>query len=143
MRPLSLTAAARAARNAACIQLADAGAGNASIRLLTAATGGALLAVRQLAKPCGNVRADGRLTLLPAAANDDVVLETGAATWAQWCAADGTVLAEGQVTDEAGGASAGGNIADTGDVGPWVLGGTSGTLLYAGGLVLLTAGVIG
>jgi len=142
MRPLSLTAAARAARNAACIARADDGAGNSSIRLLTA-QGGELLAVRQLAKPCASVRPDGRIALLPAASNDDVVLATGAATWGQWCAADGTVLAEGQVTDEAGRVSDGGNLVDTGDVGPWVLSGANGTLLYEGGIVLLTTGVIG
>jgi hypothetical protein len=146
MRPLSLSRSARAARNAACIALADEGDGNASIRLYTA-SGGTLLAVRRLAKPCCEVRAaDGRLLLLPAPGNDDVVLASGGAAWGEWCAADGTVLASGQVTDEEGYVSDGAlptDTTDTGDVGPWVLSGTQGTRLYAGGLVLLTAGVIG
>ena len=143
MRDLVLTKAARAARNAASIAQADAGAGHSAIRLYTA-QGDTLLAVRQLAKPCGAVReADGRIQL---AIGDsaDLVLATGAATWGEWTAADGTVLATGPVTDASGKVTAaGGSLADTGDVGPWVLLGTTGTQLYAGGLVLLVAGVIG
>ena len=142
MRDLTLSQAARAARNAATIVAADAGSGRSSIRLY-AAQGGTLLAVRQLAKPCGAVRqADGRIQL---ATGDsvDLVLATGAATWGEWLAADGTVLATGQVTDAGGMVTSGAGVVDTGDVGPWVLLGASGTQLYEGGLVLLASGVIG
>ena len=60
MRDLTLTLAARAARNAASIAQADAGASNSAVHLYTAQAG-ALVAVRQLAKPCGTVRSeDGR-----------------------------------------------------------------------------------
>jgi hypothetical protein len=142
MRQLTLTQSASSARNAACIVRADQGDGNASIRLLTAPSGD-LLAVRKLAKPCAALRGDARLSLLPSATNDDVVLTTGAAAWGQWVAADGAVLAEGPVTDENGFVSDGGNLLDSGDTGPWVLAGTKGTMLYEGGLVLLTSGVIG
>ena len=143
MRDLTLTKDARAARNAGSIAQADAGTGNSAIKLYTA-QGGTLLAVRQLAKPCGTVRsADGRIQLAAGSVND-VVAATGAATWGEWVAGDGTVLAAGPVTDEDGNVSDGvGGVAPTGDVGPWVLQGTSGTQLYEGGLVLLSAGLIG
>lgn len=143
MRELTLSPAARAARNAATIARADAGPGPSEIRLYTA-QGGPLLAVRQLANPCGSVReADGRIQLA-AAEGSDLVLETGAATWGAWLAGDGAVLAAGPVTDAAGHISTGpGSTTDTGDIGPWVLAGTAGTQLYAGGVVLLAAGVIG
>jgi hypothetical protein len=143
MRDLALTQTARAARNAATIAQADAGAGASSVKLYTA-SGGALLGVRLLAKPCGTVRSeDGRIALIPAALND-LVLASGAATWGEWCAGDGAVLMVGPVTDADGLASDGlGGTVDTGDVGPWVLTGTTGTQLYEGGVVLLTSGLIG
>lgn len=143
MRDLTLTQAARAARNAATIARADEGAGASAIHLYTA-QGGTLLAVRQLAKPCGTVRpADGRIQLTAAATND-LVAASGAATWGEWLAGDGAVLAAGQVTDATGLVSDGlGGTTDTGDTGPWILGGTSGTQLYEGGLVLLSTGLIG
>lgn len=145
MRDLALTQAARAARNAATIAQADAGAGASSVKLYTASGGGGtLLGVRLLAKPCGIVRSeDGRIALIPAAAND-LVAASGAATWGEWCASDGTVLMSGPVTDADGRASDGlGGTVDTGDVGPWVLSGSTGTQLYEGGVVLLTSGLIG
>ena len=143
MRDLALTLAGRAARNAASIARADEGPAASTIRIY-AAQGGTLLAVRQLAKPCGTVReADGRIQLAAGSVND-VVAATGAATWAEWVAGDGTVLAAGPVTDEDGNVSDGaGGLTPTGDVGPWVLQGTTGTLLYEGGLVLLNTGLIG
>lgn len=68
MPDLINTTAHRAARNAASIALADTGAGVASIKLY-AASGGTLLAVRQLAKPCGTVTAAGRIVLAQAVAD--------------------------------------------------------------------------
>lgn len=143
MRDFTLTQANRAARNAASIARADDGAGNATIKVYTS-SGGTLLATRTLAKPCGTVRpADGRIELA-AAATADLVAATGAAAWAEWVAADGTVLASGQVTDEAGLVSDGlGGTTDTGDVGPWVLAGTTGTMIYAGGVLVLDDVLLG
>lgn len=142
MRNLQLTPAARAARNAANITQADDGTGNASIMLYDA-PGGTLLAVRQLSKPCGALQA-GRIALATSA-NNDLVVATGPATYGEWVAADGTtVLAIGPVTDAQGIVSDGmGGLIDSGDIGPWVLSGTSGTQLYEGGLVLLDACLIG
>ena len=144
MRNLALTTVARAARNAASIAQADTGGGTASLRLYNA-PGGTLLAVRQLAKPCGTVQeADGRIVLATGAVND-LVAESGAAAYAEWVAADGiTVLATGPVTDAQGMVSDGaGGLIDSGGIGPWVLRGTKGTQLYAGGLLLLDTGLIG
>lgn len=144
MRNLALTTAARAARNAASIAQADVGDGAASVRLYNA-PGGSLLAVRQLAKPCGALQeADGRIALAASPVND-LVAQSGAAAYAEWVAADGaTVLATGPVTDAQGMVSDGaGGLLDSGGIGPWVLSGTSGTMLYEGGLVLLDVGLIG
>lgn len=143
MRDLTLTQATRAARNAATIALADEGSAPSTIRLYTA-EGGTLLAERKLDKPCGSVRpADGRIQLTASAAND-LVAATGIATWGQWHAGDGTLLATGPVTDTEGNVSDGqGGTTPSGDTGPWILAGTSGTQLYEGGLVLLQSGLIG
>ena len=143
MRDLVLTQEARAVRNAASLARADLGGGPSAVKLYTA-QGGTLVAVCQLASPCGSVReADGRMVLLPGA-QSDLVLITGAANWGEWCAGDGVALCVGPVTDEAGMASNGaGGLVDTGGIGPWVLEGTHGTQLYAGGLVLLRSAVIG
>lgn len=141
MRDLILGQANRAARNAATVNRADAGAGNASIRLY-AEQGGALIATRTLAKPCATVRSDGRLELA-ASASVDLVQASGAPTWGVLHAADGAALYEGPVTDEAGFTGPAGATVDTDGIGPWVLKGTTGTQLYEGGLVALATGLIG
>lgn len=143
-RDLTLTQAARTARNAGMLVRADDGAGHSHIVLYTA-SGGTPLAVRQLAKPCGTLReADGRILLIADATATDLVVATGGATWGEWVAADGVVLAAGPVTDASGMASGvGGTLVDTGGIGPWVLAGTQGTQLYAGGTVLLNSALIG
>ena len=143
-RGLALTQAARAARNAGMLARADDGAGHSHIELY-AQQNGTPLAVRQLAKPCGTLReADGRILLIADTSTVDLVVATGGATWGEWVAADGVVLAGGQVTDAAGMATGiGGALVDTGGIGPWVLGGTQGTQLYEGGAVLLNSALIG
>lgn len=139
------SASHRAARNAASIALADAGVGNASLRLYTAPAG-TLLATRELAKPCGSVRpADQRIELDTGAATD-VAVATGAATWATWCDGSGQEISAGRVTDVDGNYTdgAGNVVPDPLGLGPFVLGGGApGTMVYAGGLVLLNAGLIG
>ncbi len=76
MSALSPTIAHRQARNEASIELADTGAGTASIRLYTA-SGGTLLATRHLKKPCGSINAAGRIELAQAATTDLVLLDDG------------------------------------------------------------------
>lgn len=121
MSALAPTAAHRAARNQATITLADTGAGNACIKLYTAA-GGTLLATRNLKKPSGTIDvASGRIALQQSA-SDDLVAADGTATHGELVAADGTVIATGAVTDAAG-------------AGPLKL--TTGTSLLAGGLLML------
>lgn len=144
MASLTNTQAHRAARNAASIALADAGAGVACIKLYSAPSGGTLLAQRNLAKPCGTVRgADGRIELAQATA-DDLVLLDGGAAWAEWCSASGAAISAGHVTDTAGNYTSGGAVVPHPDgVGPFVLTGTTGTQLYAGGIVRLSTALIG
>lgn len=125
---LAISTAHRAARNAASIALADAKTEAAQVLIYTA-DGGTLLAVRRLAKPCGTINGDGRIVLQAAVAND-LVLASGSATWAAWCDGDGVPIAAGAVTDEAG-------------EGPFKLGGTVGTALYAGGVVVLGSSLLG
>lgn len=121
---MNITPAHRAARNQASIDMADAGAGNSSIKLYTA-EGGTLLGTRTLAKPCGVVNGAGRIVLQLSAAQE-MVAEDGTATWAEWCNGDGDPIASGTVTDEAGS-------------GPWILEGTAGTQVYEGGVIGLSA----
>ena len=143
MPDLTLTQAHRAARNAASIALADTGSGNSSIRLYDAPSG-VLLAVRQLDKPCGAVRlADGRIELTQAAI-DDVVLQSGGAAWGEWCTGAGVTISAGHVTDASGNTtSAGTTTAHPSGIGVFVLSGTTGTQLYAGGIVRLATALIG
>ena len=124
---LTLTTAHRAARNAASIAHADAGAGNSTLRLY-AAEGGPLLGTRTLNKPCGTVNAAGRIVL--SATANDLVAETGSVTWAEWWDSAGSVMAAGTVTDQAGS-------------GDFKLAGTSGTTIYQGGRVLLDDVILG
>lgn len=148
MTRLANTLAHVAARNAASIALADQESGNSTLRLYTT-FGGALLAVRTLAKPCGVVRPlDGRIVLNMGSV-DEVALATGSALWGEWCDGSGVPISAGRVTDQAGRFtdSMGAVVADPEGLGPFVLGGrggsVGGTMVYAGGLVLLYAGVIG
>lgn len=114
----------RAARNQASINVASAGAGASTIKLYTA-EGGTFLGQRTLANPCGSITPEGRISLLPAAGND-LVVATGSVGWAVWCDGDGAPVGAGAVTDEAG-------------AGPFKLSGTAGTMIYEGGIVLLSA----
>ncbi len=122
---------------------ADALPDNARLALYTT-QGGALLAVRTLARPCGEPRAgDGRLVLSPSPMADQV-LATGAVTWGEWQQGDGTPIAGGRVTDPDGNISDGANVVpDPQGLGAFVLGGSSGTMVYQGGQINLTAAVLG
>ncbi|WP_315127195.1 hypothetical protein [Comamonas antarctica] len=100
---------------------ADSGAEASSLRLYDAAD--ALLAVIVLTKPCGTIT-NGLLRLAQGSASGDQIGATGAAVRADWLTGGGDLVASGPVTDEAG-------------EGPFILGGTAGTQLYAGGRVIL------
>ena len=119
---MDISTAHRAARNQASLDLANTGTGPASIKLFDG-QGGALLAQRTLAAPCGEITPEGRIALLPATTTE-LVQATGAVAWAQWCDGNGVAIASGAVTDAAG-------------VGPFKLAGTTGTMVYAGGIVML------
>ncbi len=121
---MNITRDHRAVRNQASIDMASAGAGAPSLKLYTA-EGGTFLGQRTLASPCGSITAEGRISLLPAPGND-LVVASGAVGWAGWCDGDGVPVGAGAVTDSAG-------------AGPFKLGGTAGTMVYEGGLVLLSA----
>ena len=148
MSQLVNTQAHRAARNAASIALADVGVGNASIKLYST-QGGTLRATRSLAKPCGSIRpSDGRLVLI-ASENSDVAESTGPVTWGEWCNGNGNPISAGRVTDPDGNITDGTDavVPDPEGLGPFVLGNldpaVTGTKVYAGGLVILYAGLIG
>lgn len=103
MADLALSIAHRAARNAASVALADAGAGSSAIRIYTAApaSGGTLLATIALQKPCGVVVPEtGRVTLAPDLANPPLCMATGAAAWGEWVDGDGTPIGAGTVAAE-------------------------------------------
>lgn len=120
-----ISLAHRVARNQASIDLADAEAGNATLKLYTE-EGGTLLAVRTLAKPCGTITAEGRISLQPAA-EPDLVATTGIPTWGEWCDGAGTPIWGAAVTGADG-------------AGPFKLAGTAPNLtIYAGGIVALAA----
>lgn len=137
----------RAARNAASIAMADGAAGAvdpASVRLYTA-QGGDLLAIVYLAEPCGEIRpSDGRIELAQATGVSQGVGQ-GGATWGAWCDGSGNPLSWGDVTDVAGNyTDADGNVVAHPDgVGAFVVGGSTGTNVYLGGVVTLYTAVIG
>ena len=113
----------------------DQGGGNARVRIYLdvpedfLGARGQLQAEIVLAKP-GATIVDGKLVMHVRDASGAMVLATGLPRWADWHAADGALLAGGQVSDA---------LHD----GPWrVAGGETpagetSPLLYAGGLVLL------
>lgn len=120
---MMVTTSHRAVRNQASIDLADVG-GASTIRLYTE-QGGTLLAVRTLARPCGEITPEGRIQLITASVND-LVVATGTPTWAEWCNGNGIAIAGGNVTDEAG-------------AGPFKLEGTGTMVIYQGGVIALAS----
>ena len=122
MATLEITQDHRKARNQASITLADAGAYPSTLRLYSE-KGGALMATRTLAKPCGVLTAEGRISLQMAAVND-LALITGTPTWGEWCDGNGTKIAGAPVTDKDG-------------AGPFKLSGAANGMVYEGGTILL------
>ena len=119
---MEITAEHRALRNQASIDLADSGATVSTIKFFDVRNG-QVLAVRHLAKPCAVLTPEGRISLQPAGTSD-LVTATGSPTWAEWCNADGDMIAGGAVTDITG-------------AGPFKLAGTASGVVYEGGLLEL------
>lgn len=120
MSELVLTDAGRVAM----LQGWVARAAGSRIHMLSAST--SVLAVITLGNPCG-VIVDGKLSLVQADEEGDLIASTGVPVSAQWITTDDTVLATGSVTDEAG-------------EGPFRL--ADGTQLFAGGRALLGTTVL-
>ncbi len=94
---MTISTAHRAARNAASIAMADAGAGPSSVKIYTE-QGGLLLAVCRLAKPCGTINVQGRIALQQAA-QQHLVLATGTLSWGEWCDGNGVPIFGAAGTD--------------------------------------------
>jgi len=120
----------------------DGETGNASIRLYSTARpeslgqGSAPMVQIQLALPAGVITAQGLLQLTPADPAGTMVLESGTPRWGELVAADGAVLADGNVTDAAHGGcfQVSGGQTPEGDDAP---------VFYAGGLITLAATALG
>lgn len=102
-----VSAALSLAQLQATLARADAGAGNACLRIYTTArpaTLGAHADTPQceivLAKPSGVIDAGLGMQLMQQAPG--MVMASGLPRWAEYVAADGTVLADGSATDAAG-----------------------------------------
>lgn len=117
------SAAFRGARNQAAIDLADTGAGVATLKLYTA-QGDTLLATRSLLKPCATLDANSRIALAQDTSKTELVLVAGAIGWAEWCDASGVAILGCTVTDQSG-------------AGPLKMPGTDGTNVQPGGIVTL------
>lgn len=111
----------RAAQLAATQAFADSGSGNSYIVIYD--TSENALATLILSKPCGAI-ADNALSLSQQAPSGDLIALSGVATHASWFAGNGSLVANGAVTDESG-------------AGPFILAGTSGAQIYAGGRAIL------
>ena len=104
---MRLAPALQTAQMQATLARADTGAGQACIRVYATARpaqpgnhNDTPLCEIALPKPCGTVTG-GALTLAPNA--NGMVLQPGIPRWAEWIAADGTVLMDATVTDAASG----------------------------------------
>lgn len=118
------------------VAFADSGPTNSTIEFYATAqpspgldAGGPALATVVLAKPCGTV-SGGVLTLAQLDLAGDMATGTGTLLWARWLNGNGVMVADGAVTDDLG----------TGD---FKIAGASGTVIYAGGSVLLGTTLLG
>lgn len=120
----------------------DGETGNASIRLYSTprpegvGQGAAPMAQVQLARPAGVITAQGVLQLTSADTAGAMVLESGTPRWGELVAADGAVLADGNVTDAAHGGcfQVSGGQTPEGDDAP---------VFYAGGIIRLAETALG
>ena len=127
------TTAAQAAANAETLQLADAGAGPSTLRLYTDADPVTQerthLVTIVLAKPCGTI-VGGPIPLAQVVPLGDMVAATGVPTFGQWCDGDGVVIADCTVSSDAG----------DGDL---KISTRQDGMIFEGGFVTLTEGLIG
>ena len=121
MSDFTISEALHLAQLQAALVLAETGSGNSYIVLYDASA--APLATLILAKPCGTVT-EVVLQLTQQEPGGDLIANTGLAAQADWFSGNGVLVASGLVTDESG-------------TGPFILGGTAGTQLYAGGRAIL------
>ena len=128
---------AAAAQLAATIARADEGPGFACVRIYSTAQPASIAVPRTdtpqaevvLLKPCAAI-VDGALVMYPRDVEGALVLSNGLPRWADWVAADGSIIATSNCTDAAGG---GGWQLEGGETPA----GETAPLLYAGGLVQL------
>lgn len=128
---------AAAAQLAATIARADQGAGFARVRIYTTPQPASIAVPRTdtpqaevvLLKPCAAI-VGGALVMYPRNVDGTLVMSTGLPRWADWVAADGSIIATSNCTDPAngGGWQLEGGETPAGETAP---------LLYAGGLVQL------
>lgn len=125
------TQAAQAAANARTVALADAGAGPSTLQIYDAADAATrvLLATITLAKPCG-VLVDGKIQLVQADPMGDMVTASGEPTYAEWLDGNGDVIGSCTVSDAAG----------SGDL---KISTRPDGLIFEGGFVQITGGLIG
>lgn len=135
---LAIDTAHRNLRLAATKSLIDEGVTGGVLHLYAtarpatgAAPGAAPLVSILLTLPCGTV-SSGSLSLTRANSGGDMITVSGIATWGRLVSGLGSLVADGDVSDSAGGA--------TGD---FKLAGASGTQLYAGGYVVLSSAILG
>lgn len=121
MVEFEISAEHNAARLSATVGFADAGPRPSRIQFFNATE--VLLATVVLTKPCGTVQGDV-LRLRQAEVSGDMVLVDGEAVLARWVSGADNLVAAGLVTDDTG-------------VGPFILQGTSGTYMFAGGRAIL------
>ena len=130
---------AAAAQLAATIARADEGPGFARVRIYTTPQPASIAVPRTdtpqaevvLLKPCAAI-VNGALVMYPRNVDGTLVMSTGLPRWADWVAADGSIIATSNCTDAAngGGGQLEGGETPAGETSP---------LLYAGGLVQLGA----
>lgn len=115
---------------------ADLGATPSKIQLFATAmpgaggaAGAAPLVEMVLSDPCG-VIVSNTLVLTQADVTGDLITVQGSALWGRWLSGNGSIVMDGDCTDEAG-------------TGFFKLSGTSGTLLYAGARAILGVTALG
>ena len=128
---------AAAAQLAATIARADEGPGFARVRIYSTPQPASIAVPRTdapqaelvLLKPCAAI-VGGALVMYPRNVDGTLVMSTGLPRWADWVAADGSIIATSNCTDAAngGGWQLEGGKTPAGETAP---------LLYAGGLVQL------